>query len=390
MDIPEALIKLKEYLDEAQSLWTSPSTSDDALRQCKDKIEITVKAAFGEDSEEYQRLVPENRDGETELEKLLKEASGFNLDEFKKYKQTTEYILQKYEIIGIDSKKTDKTGILKELEDYYAELNNYASLVRAKIKQNLKQDVHKAHFKALIGDRERLVRRTGALQNIVVEITGITSFSVYGQDVNIWDSAFNDIDMNAQRVSLHYCADVVNKAIGKLGNDIKKGIRDKDTGEIIITTSKENPLELDTPQLYDALQLHPKINKASEKLFKDGSYKSAIHEACIALNNFVREKAKLPNDSKLSDRNVMEQAFSLDNPVIKLNALKTKNDKDEQEGFRFIYMGTTIGIRNPKSHSTTPLNDPYRALEYLSLLSLLMKRVEEGTRTRKKRVNVQT
>ena len=64
--------------------------------------------------------------------------------------------------------------------------------------------------------------------------------------------------------------------------------------------------------------------------------------------------------------------------MIILNALKNDVDRDEQEGFRFLYMGTSVGIRNPKVHSLVKLKDPYKALQYLSLISILIKRAEEG------------
>ena len=37
-----------------------------------------------------------------------------------------------------------------------------------------------------------------------------------------------------------------------------------------------------------------------------------------------------------------------------------------------------MGIRNPKAHAEVQQKDPYRTLEYISLASLLAKRLEEG------------
>ncbi|MBA7483913.1 hypothetical protein ES707_19430 [subsurface metagenome] len=127
-------------------------------------------------------------------------------------------------------------------------------------------------------------------------------------------------------------------------------------------------------QLYGALQFHPKVIAASRELFKDGYYRDAILRAFIEINNFVKEKTSLELDGKA----LMAQVFNKDNPVIKLNELRNRTEKDEQEGFMFLFMGAMVGIRNPKAHDNVIQTDPFRTLEYLALASLLMKRVEEG------------
>ncbi len=127
--------------------------------------------------------------------------------------------------------------------------------------------------------------------------------------------------------------------------------------------------------------LHPEIVLVSGRLFKDGHYPQAIFEAFKAVNNFVKQKSRLSLDGKP----LMSKAFSQTDPVIRLNKGKTQSDKDEQEGFMFLFMGAIVGIRNPKGHENSVLNDPYRALEYLCLASLLLRRAEEGTVTRARR-----
>ena len=58
--------------------------------------------------------------------------------------------------------------------------------------------------------------------------------------------------------------------------------------------------------------------------------------------------------------------------------LQDQTGKDEQEGFRFIFMGAMRGIRNPKGHDMIEQRDPERALEYLALASLLMHRLDDA------------
>ena len=93
---------------------------------------------------------------------------------------------------------------------------------------------------------------------------------------------------------------------------------------------------------------------------------------CIEI--FAKEKSVL----KKRGVDLMHKAFNEKNPAIKLNRMQEDFEIDEQAGFRFIYAGAMMGIRNPKAHAEVQQKDPYRTLEYISLASLLAKRLEEG------------
>jgi len=130
-----------------------------------------------------------------------------------------------------------------------------------------------------------------------------------------------------------------------------------------------------TPKdLYDLLKFHPRIVKASRSLFRSGHYPEAILNAFKCIEIFAREKSGL----RLRGVNLMHNIFNEKNPLIKLNKMEQDFEIDEQTGFRFIYAGAMMGIRNPKAHAEVPQKDPYRTLEYLALANLLAKRLEEG------------
>jgi len=135
--------------------------------------------------------------------------------------------------------------------------------------------------------------------------------------------------------------------------------------------------------LFDKMEFHPEIIKASESLFKSHHYAQAIFEAFKAVNNFVKQKTGLSLDGK----DLMAKVFKEENPIIKLNELKTRSEQDEQEGFKFLFMGAMVGIRNPKAHDNVTQPDMHRALEYLGFASLLMKRIEEGEITQSQKAN---
>lgn len=121
--------------------------------------------------------------------------------------------------------------------------------------------------------------------------------------------------------------------------------------------------------------IHPRILEASGKLYVDGHYALAIFEAFKVVNNMVKEKSGLSN---LDGKDLMAQAFSLKSPKLRWSSLTTASERNEQEGFMFLFMGAVVGVRNPKAHDVTILKDQTKTLEYLSFASLLAKRVDEA------------
>lgn len=126
--------------------------------------------------------------------------------------------------------------------------------------------------------------------------------------------------------------------------------------------------------IFDSMQFHPKVIDVSKTLFTTGNYDSATLEAFKAINNYVKEKTGLSQDGT----NLMEKVFNENKPILKLNELLNPSDKDEQKGFKHMFMGSQLGIRNPRSHENVAQGDPIMALHCLSIASLLMKRVDQA------------
>jgi len=129
---------------------------------------------------------------------------------------------------------------------------------------------------------------------------------------------------------------------------------------------------------YGLPQLHPRIRKVSEKLLTDGHYAQAILEAYKTVSNHVKEKS---GRKDLDGQDLMSTVFSVKNPILKLNKLRSRSDQDEQMGFMFLFMGAMTGIRNPKAHDIVEQMDPIRSIEYLAFASLLSRRIEESAKS---------
>lgn len=133
--------------------------------------------------------------------------------------------------------------------------------------------------------------------------------------------------------------------------------------------------------LYDTLVKSKAIRDATRKLFVDGHYARAVEEAYKCLNNVVRDKSGLPLDG----RDLMNQAFSEKNPILKLNDLKTTSHRDEQIGYMLIFGGCMTGIRNPRAHDHKKEDLPEAALEMLTWANHLMRIVDKAKHMRKRK-----
>ena len=135
------------------------------------------------------------------------------------------------------------------------------------------------------------------------------------------------------------------------------------------------PLIAEAPSLdpFDSRNIHPDLPAKVRTLFDDGHYPEATSLAFKYLEKKVQKHSGLTSKS---GEPLMMEAF--DGNKIKLNALVTISEKDEQAGYRFIFAGGTRGIRNPRAHEPTIVDDPDICLDHLSFVSLLLRRLEQA------------
>jgi len=127
---------------------------------------------------------------------------------------------------------------------------------------------------------------------------------------------------------------------------------------------------------FDRLNLHPRILGVSRERFLDGYPWDAVFAASKALINYVKERS---DNYELDGAPLMRTVFSRNNPVLAFNDLVTPTDFDEQEGMMHLFEGAVLAIRNPGGHDF-PEGPEQRAIEYISLLSLLAYRLQDAKR----------
>jgi len=128
---------------------------------------------------------------------------------------------------------------------------------------------------------------------------------------------------------------------------------------------------------FEGLDLHPRIGAVCADLYRNGHYRDAVLDASLALERLVKDKSQRDD---LSGASLMRTVFSANTPILAYNDLSDQTDRDEQEGMMHLFEGAVLALRNPRAH--TLLDDsPEMALEYIALLSLLAKRVEQAKRS---------
>jgi uncharacterized protein (TIGR02391 family) len=125
---------------------------------------------------------------------------------------------------------------------------------------------------------------------------------------------------------------------------------------------------------FDVRNVHPGFPAKVRKLFDDGH----CAEATFAAFKWVEKYVIKHSGKKESGRALMMTVFDKSKPLLKLNPLATMSDEDEQEGYRFMFSGAVMGIRNPGGHEVELSDDPDVCLDHLAFASLLIRRLERS------------
>lgn len=132
-----------------------------------------------------------------------------------------------------------------------------------------------------------------------------------------------------------------------------------------------NPIQ---DHVFEIREIHPSLPVEVRRLFDNAHYAQATFEAGKYLDKVV---AKLAGSSE-SGKSMMMKVFSETSPIIRLNSLSTESERNEQEGYRFIFAGTIVGIRNPRGHDVAVRETVSECLEHLDLISHLLRKLEKA------------
>lgn len=122
--------------------------------------------------------------------------------------------------------------------------------------------------------------------------------------------------------------------------------------------------------------IHESLPLRVRELFDDGHNAEATYTAYKYLDIEVRRLSGIDK----TGAPLMMEALNGHAAVtaIKLTPLGTLSEKDEQEGFRFLFAGSMMAIRNPRGHEHTVNDDLETCLSHLSLVTMLLRRLERA------------
>lgn len=124
--------------------------------------------------------------------------------------------------------------------------------------------------------------------------------------------------------------------------------------------------------------LHPGISDVARERFESGHYADAVEAALKEVNQAVKAVVKERTGQEYDGANLMNRAFSPNNPVLTLADLSTQSGRDEQLGYMQLFAGAMTGIRNPKAHANIQIDD-IRAVHHLFVASLLRFKMDEAS-----------
>ncbi len=123
---------------------------------------------------------------------------------------------------------------------------------------------------------------------------------------------------------------------------------------------------------FDERNIHQAFPITVRQLFDDGHYSQATFEAFKFIDKEIQRISGLPE----TGFKLMMQVFAESSPAIQLTPNSTTSEKDEQKGYRFLFAGGILAIRNPRGHEYSLKDSPDLCLDHLALASLLLRRLE--------------
>ena len=129
---------------------------------------------------------------------------------------------------------------------------------------------------------------------------------------------------------------------------------------------------------FQGRRIHPEVLKYCRVELLQDNYFHAVFEAAKGLAERIRQMSGIHADGAA----LIDRVFSIDRPILAINTLRTETEKSEHKGFASLLKGCFAAVRNPLAHEPKILwQGEDDAADYLSLISLLHRKLDESVRT---------
>ena len=129
---------------------------------------------------------------------------------------------------------------------------------------------------------------------------------------------------------------------------------------------------------FQGRRIHPEVLKYCRSELLQDNYFHAVFEAAKGLAQRIRDMSGVQADGAA----LVDRVFSIDRPALAINSLRTETEKSEHKGFASLLKGCFAAVRNPLAHEPKILwQGEDDAADYLSLISLLHRKLDESVRT---------
>lgn len=149
----------------------------------------------------------------------------------------------------------------------------------------------------------------------------------------------------------------------------QNGINPYSFGEVIATVTYLNEYgNNNSSSIWD--NIHPQIISVAKGRFDNGHYADAVEAAFKEINTRVKKTYRDRTSIEKDGAKLMQAAFSVQNPIIKLGDTSTETGNNIQQGYMEMFTGAMIGIRNPQAHNNLLISkeNAIRKLHYASML----------------------
>jgi uncharacterized protein (TIGR02391 family) len=121
--------------------------------------------------------------------------------------------------------------------------------------------------------------------------------------------------------------------------------------------------------------IHEDVLRCCKVEYLQENYFHAIFEAAKSLSEKVRNRTGLLEDGTA----LFDKVFSVNNPILAINSLRTSSEKNQQNGLREMLNGITHMVRNVNAHELKIKWVSYEtdAIDILTIISFLHKQIDE-------------